>query len=106
MIDELAEKCGMDPIEFRIRNAAREGTAQIAGPPFNRIGFVEVCEALRDSPHYKSKLEGKNRGRGVAFGFWFNGGMQSSALVNIHVDGTASVVTGNPDIGGSRASWR
>ncbi len=104
VIDELAEKCGMDPIDFRIRNAAREGTPQIAGPPFNRIGFVEVCEALRDSPHYKSTLEGKNRGRGVAFGFWFNGGLQSSALLNIHVDGTASVVTGNPDIGGSRAS--
>src|SRR5208282_1937272 len=86
VIDELAEKCGIDPIEFRIMNAVREGTAQIAGPPFKRIGFVEVCQALRDSPHYQSKLKGKNRGRGVAFGFWFNGGMQSSALVNIHVD--------------------
>jgi xanthine dehydrogenase molybdenum-binding subunit len=104
VIDELAEKCGIDPIEFRIMNAVREGTAQIAGPPFKRIGFVEVCEALRNSPHCQAQLEGKNRGRGVAFGFWFNGGLQSSALVNIHVDGTASVVTGNPDIGGSRAS--
>ncbi len=104
VIDELAEKCGIDPIEFRIMNAVREGTPQIAGPPFKRIGFVEVCEALRNSHHYKSELGGNNRGRGVAFGFWFNGGMQSSALVNIHVDGTASVVTGNPDIGGSRAS--
>jgi CO/xanthine dehydrogenase Mo-binding subunit len=33
-----------------------------------------------------------------------NGGLQSSAEVNIHVDGTASVVTGSPDIGGSRTS--
>ena len=30
--------------------------------------------------------------------------MQSSATVNIHADGTASVVTGSVDIGGSRAS--
>ena len=104
VIDELAEKCGIDPIDFRIANAAKEGTATIAGPPFKRIGFIEVCEALKNSPHYQSALEGENRGRGVAFGFWMNGGMQSSALVNIHVDGTASVVTGNPDIGGSRAS--
>jgi CO/xanthine dehydrogenase Mo-binding subunit len=104
VIDELAEKCRMDPIDFRLNNAVREGTAQIIGPPFKRIGFVEVCEAVKNSDHYQSPLTGKNRGRGVAFGFWFNGGMQSSAVVNLHTDGTASVVTGSVDIGGSRAS--
>jgi CO/xanthine dehydrogenase Mo-binding subunit len=30
--------------------------------------------------------------------------MQSSATVNIHTDGTASVVTGSPDIGGTRTA--
>ena len=104
IIDELAEKCRMDPIDFRLKNAVREGTAQIIGPPFKRIGFIEVCEAIKNSPHYQSRLTGKNRGRGVAFGFWFNGGMQSSAVVNLHADGTASVVTGSVDIGGSRAA--
>ena len=104
VIDELAERCGIDPIDFRIKNAAHEGTTQTSGARFKRIGFVEVCEALKNSAHYASRLEGKNRGRGVAFGFWMNGGLQSSAEVNIHVDGTASVVTGSPDIGGSRTS--
>jgi xanthine dehydrogenase molybdenum-binding subunit len=104
VIDELAGKCAIDPIDFRIKNAAREGTTQPSGARFKRIGFIEVCEALKNSPHYKSRLEGKNRGRGVAFGYWMNGGLQSSAVVNIHVDGTASVVTGSPDIGGSRAA--
>jgi xanthine dehydrogenase molybdenum-binding subunit len=103
-LDELAEKCGIDPIDLRIMNASKEGTPSMFGAPYPRIGFVETCEALKKSEHYKSKLTGKNRGRGVAFGFWFNAGMQSSAVVNIHSDGTASVVTGNPDIGGSRAS--
>jgi len=104
VIDELAEKCGIDPLDFRIMNGAREGTLQPAGPPFKRIGFIETCQALKNSDHYKSQLTGKNRGRGVAAGFWFNAGMQSSATVNIHTDGSASVVTGSPDIGGSRAS--
>ena len=104
IIDELADKCGMDPLDFRIKNGVKEGSAQVVGPPFKRIGFVETCEAIKNSEHYKSKLTGKNRGRGVATGFWFNAGMQSSATVNIHTDGTASVVTGSPDIGGSRAS--
>jgi len=104
IIDELAEKCGIDPLDFRIKNGVKEGAAQVVGPPFKRIGFIQTCEAIRNSPHYKSKLTGKFRGRGVASGFWFNAGMQSSATVNIHTDGTASVVTGSPDIGGSRAS--
>ncbi len=104
VLDELAEQCGIDPIDLRIMNAAHEGTPSMMGMAYKRIGFIEVCEALKNSPHYKSKLTGKNRGRGVGFGFWFNAGLQSSALVNIHADGTASVVTGNPDIGGSRAS--
>ena len=78
----------------------------MAGPPFKRIGYVEVCEAIKNSDHYSSKLTGKNRGRGVAIGFWINGGMQSSAIVNIHADGTASLITGSVDIGGTRASTR
>jgi xanthine dehydrogenase molybdenum-binding subunit len=104
IIDELAEKCGIDPLDFRIQNGAHEGTPQVIGPPFRRIGYIQTCEAIKNSEHYKSKLTGPNRGRGVASGFWFNAGMQSSATVNIHSDGTASVVTGSPDIGGTRAS--
>jgi xanthine dehydrogenase molybdenum-binding subunit len=104
IIDELAEKCGIDPIDFRLMNASTEGTPQTVGPAFKRIGFIETCEAIKNSSHYKVKLTGNNRGRGVAAGFWFNAGLQSSAIVNIHTDGTASVVTGSVDIGGSRAS--
>ena len=74
LIDELAERCGIDPIDFRIMNGATEGSAQTAGPPFRRIGFIETCEAIKNSPHYQSRLEGANRGRGVAAGFWFNAG--------------------------------
>jgi xanthine dehydrogenase molybdenum-binding subunit len=103
-IDELAEKCGIDPLEIRLLNAAHEGTPQPAGPPFKKIGYIETVEAIKSSDHYRSKLTGRYRGRGVASGFWFNGGLQSSATVNIHTDGSVSVVTGSVDIGGSRAA--
>ncbi len=107
VVDELANRCGMDPLDFRIRNASREGTQSVMGPKFPRIGYIEVCEAIKNSQHYRTPLAqvpGKYRGRGVATGFWINGGMQSSAIVNVHADGTASLVTGSVDIGGSRAS--
>ncbi len=107
VIDELADKLGIDPIEMRRINGAKEGTAQPAGPKFLRIGYLETLDAIKNSPHYQSplpKVDGKLVGRGVASGFWFNAGFQSSATVNINSDGTASVVTGSTDIGGTRAS--
>jgi CO/xanthine dehydrogenase Mo-binding subunit len=103
-LNELAERCGIDPLEFRRRNATREGLPQPSGLPFKTIGLDETLAALRDSDHYRSQLPGRNCGRGIAAGFWFNGGLQSSADVNVHTDGTVSVVTGSVDIGGSRAA--
>jgi CO/xanthine dehydrogenase Mo-binding subunit len=102
-LDDLAEELGMDPIELRLRNAAKEGTQAPYGPTFKRIGYVETLEAAKSHPHYRAPL-GPNQGRGIATGFWFNAGMNSSAEVHLNEDGTAVVVSGNPDIGGSRAS--
>ncbi|MEN9725662.1 MAG: hypothetical protein RL434_28 [Pseudomonadota bacterium] len=102
-LDELALKLGMDPIELRLKNAAKEGTRALYGPKMPIIGFVETLEAARAHPHYNTPLKA-NQGRGIASGFWFNIGGQSSAALHINEDGTAEVVTGNPDIGGSRAS--
>jgi len=107
VIDELAEKLGIDPLEFRRINGAKEGTAQPAGPKFGQIGYLQTLDATVASDHYKStlpQLEGRRVGRGLASGFWFNAGFQSSATVAINTDGTANVVTGSTDIGGTRAS--
>ena len=103
LIDMLAVKLGMDPLELRLKNAAKMGTQAPYGPKFREIGYVETLEAARRHPHYSAPL-GPNQGRGIASGVWFNIGGQSSASVNINEDGTAVVTTGNPDIGGSRAS--
>ncbi|MHA1571732.1 MAG: xanthine dehydrogenase family protein molybdopterin-binding subunit, partial [Alphaproteobacteria bacterium] len=51
VIDELARELKIDPIEFRLRNAATEGTKTVHGPKFPRIGMVEVLESLKDHPH-------------------------------------------------------
>ena len=104
VIDELAEKLGMDPLEFRRINAAVEGDRRPDGPVYARIGMLETVEAALNHPHYKAPLEGKNRGRGVASGFWFNGSNESSVTVVLNEDGRVSLTEGSTDIGGSRAS--
>ncbi len=103
LLDDLARELGRDPIELRLQNAVVEGDRAPYGPRFKRIGLRETLEAARAHPHYKASL-GEGQGRGVAVGFWFNAGMQSSATVSLNDDGSAVVRTGNPDIGGSRAS--
>ncbi len=103
VIDMVAEAIGIDPVAFRMMNAAKEGTKAAYGPKFRAIGFEETLQAVIDHPHYQAPL-GANQGRGVASGFWFNIGGQSAAAVNINEDGTAVVISGTPDIGGSRAS--
>lgn len=108
VMDELAEALKMDPLQFRLKNAAKQGTKAAHGPTFPRIGFVETIEQAIAHPHYKTPVakpkNGLLHGRGVASGFWFNAGGESSAQVNVNEDGTVVVITGHPDIGGSRAS--
>ena len=102
-VDELAEKLGMDPLELRLKNAAKEGTRRVDGPTFNRVGLVETLEAMRDHPHYSAPL-GENQGRGVAIGFWFNIGFDSAVNLAVNADGTVNLTEGSTDIGGTRAS--
>src|SRR5216684_2632036 len=98
-MDELAQKLEIDPLRLREINAAKEGTKAAHGPTWTNIGYQQTLEAAKNHPHMKIPL-GPNQGRGIASGFWFNIGGESAASVHINEDGTASVVEGNPDIGG------
>ena len=104
VIDELAEAVGLDPVEFRLRNAVREGDSRPDGPEYRRIGLMETLEAARTHPHYQTRLTGKHRGRGFAVSAWFNWGGKSSATATVNKDGTVNLIEGSTDIGGSRAS--
>ena len=103
VIDELAKRLGLDPVEFRLKNAAKEGTKAAYGPKFGPIGLVQTLEAARAHPNYRAPLKA-NQGRGVASGFWFNIGGETCAALNLTEDGSVTLVAGTPDIGGSRAS--
>ncbi len=104
VVDEICQQLGIDPVEFRLKNAAKEGTRRIEGPVARRIGLVECLEAARNHDHYRQPVNGKSRGRGVACGFWMNRGFQSSLTMTVQYDGTISLSMGSVDIGGTRAS--
>ncbi|MBT4865659.1 MAG: xanthine dehydrogenase family protein molybdopterin-binding subunit [Planctomycetaceae bacterium] len=126
IVDEICEELKIDPLEFRLKNAAVEGTRRVDGVLFPRVGMVETVEAIQQGDHWKSSLdeskaagqrptgstplpghEGdveKKRGRGVASGFWFNAGLKSVVTASVNTDGRVALVEGSTDIGGSRAS--
>jgi len=103
VIDELAEKLKIDPLEFRLKNAAREGTRRVDGPVYPRVGLIETLQAAKSSDHWKSKLTGKNRGRGIAAGFWFNIGLKSSCSTS-SATATSPASTRSPST--CRCGWR
>ncbi len=109
VLDEIAEKLGLDPLDIRLKNTAKPGDKAIYGATFGAITFKETVESIKNHPHYKAPLDknpapGVKRGRGVASGFWYNAGGESSVQVNVTEDGNILVTTGHPDVGGSRAS--
>ena len=104
-INELAAKLAIDPIEIRLKNAVQDHEQSLSGVKFGRIGLNEVLVKAREHPHYSAALA-ENQGRGFALGYWMHGGGLSSVNANLLDDGTVTIATGNPDIGGSRSSMR
>jgi CO/xanthine dehydrogenase Mo-binding subunit len=103
LIDEMATELGLDPMEVRIKNGSKSGDKSSYGPKFGVIGLEETLAATKAHPNMSIPL-GPNQGRGIAAGYWFNHGGETSVSVALSEDGTVQVSVGTPDIGGSRAS--
>ena len=95
-LDILALQLKMDPIDLRLKNAAKKGTKTAYGVTFNTIGLVETLEAVKNSEHYQTPPK-PGYARGIAAGFWFNVGADSSAASHVGEDGI-----GHGDLGQSR----
>jgi len=102
LLDELSEKLGIDPLDLRIMNGAKEGTIRPSGITNPKIGCIETAQAVKEHDHYTSTIDGKYRGRGVASGFWINGSGAACAIANVNFDGTVNLTIGSMDIGGLR----
>ncbi|MEI7926221.1 MAG: molybdopterin cofactor-binding domain-containing protein, partial [Chloroflexota bacterium] len=103
LMDELAEKLEIEPMELRERNAAVEGTQRPNGTKVGITGNQAVMRAVIESPHYRSELSGPWRGRGVALGFWGANSGVHAVNATVNSDGRVILTTGAVDIGGLRA---
>jgi xanthine dehydrogenase molybdenum-binding subunit len=99
VIDELSEKIGLDPMEFRLKNIAKQGTRKIDGIVYPLVGFEETLEAAMETAHYRMPLQGSYRGRGIACGWWPNNALQSTCSLGVNDDGSVNLITGSIDVG-------
>ena len=107
VIDELAEKLGMDPMEFRLRNAVQEGERMPNGVLYPRIACMEILEAMKTHPHYNATLDGPNQGRGVSVAARAIGGEGATphvATISVNANGTITLMTGSNDLSGTRTT--
>lgn len=109
-MDSIAEKLGMDPIEFRLKNANRPGETTTGGWKITSCGFSECIEkAVKASGWYEKKKKKDTgsimRGMGIACGIHVSGarvfadGDYSGAIIKMSEDGFASVYKSSTDIG-------
>ena len=110
-MDVIAHRLGMDPLEFREKNALKEGDVSVSGARIPRHGLAEVMEALKDrmaQPRNGADSEPDNgrvaRGVGIAVGEWRSGSGPSTASISVNEDGTVGLLTGSVDISGSDTS--
>ncbi len=99
-MNKLAEKLGLDPIEFRLKNALRDGDLMSFGTPVpSQVSIVQCIEAARDQFKWK-KAKKKNskphlaRGHGFAAGFknvGFSFGYQENCWSKVEIHGNGKM---------------
>ncbi len=103
-MDLISRALGIDPLQLRTQNATVEGDTIPNGEVLPRVGFKETLGKMAEHLELKGKLVGKNRGRGIACGFWHGASGSFGAYVHVNNDGTVNLVVGVTDISGSSTS--
>lgn len=118
-MDLLAKALGLSPLEIRLRNMFKVGSTTATGQVLTGSVPLDQClekisqylqrgEAEHGTPTYRSESTGNNsmKKRGIGIGCaWYGTGYGngfpdvSSAFVEIHDDGSATVLTGAVDVG-------
>jgi len=105
LFDELAEKAGLDRLDFRLKNALRDGDVTATGQTLWGVGIADCLDALK--PHWQDALlwaeAGEGRGVGIA-SCWYGCGNTSlpnpsTIKLGVTAKGTLTLHQGATDIG-------
>ena len=106
LIDEVAAKLRIDPIELRLRNVAREGDLNPAGRPMPVFGARECLERLHAHPLWAARdALPEHEGIGVAIGWWPGGYEPAAAVCRMDGDGRVTIITGAADMTGVETTF-
>jgi len=113
-MDIMAEKLGMNPVDFRLKNYARlEDGDQDRKIPFSSNGMEECIRKGAEAFGWAQRWQKPGtspgpikKGLGMAIHSCRHGAMSlpSAGMVKINSDGTVNVLTGTADIGGGQKS--
>jgi carbon-monoxide dehydrogenase large subunit len=98
-IDMIAIELGLDPLDFRRRNAIADGQRTPAGELVVRPRVREVLDVLATEVSSRKGKPAPNRGIGVAIGMRAPASGHSTVSLRLRDDGRIEIVTGVPDQG-------
>ena len=106
LLDELAGRLEIDPIELRRRNVVAPDDEMADGTPWGGIGLDECLVRLADHPLYRDRASlPDGEGVGIAVGAWPGGRQPASAICRLEPDGRVTVVTGVVDMSGTMTGF-
>lgn len=117
MIDLMAARLGLDPLEMRLRNALQQGDRNCSGVTLtNSTGITDCLEQIRQHPFWKGREDwkagaGTFKKRGVGLAAVFNAmgygrGLPDSAIAKVELtrEGNIRVYCGVADMGQGNAT--
>jgi CO/xanthine dehydrogenase Mo-binding subunit len=98
-MDLIAEDLGIDPLELRLRNLVEEGSTGPAGETLRSVSIRECLLKAADAIGWDRRRPKKNRGKGLACGWWMTTGGAAGVFVKIAPDGRVHLTSGAVELG-------
>ncbi len=100
LIDEMAARLDLSPIEFRLRNVASDSDPMADGSPWPPFDLAALLRRASESPLWTTST-GADEGVGISIGGLRGGAEAASASMRLNSDGTFSVMVGSVDLTGT-----